>query len=199
MGAVTAASYVKNLPLYDSASEQPTSLPIILKPNIGYWAPFDHNALIPTCSSSSSTFLLLHGSSAANPNSGSLSSTSSPPCGTCIYKCAQWDDWIIRLAQFAVEQHNHKESKHLRYVRVVGVSHTTVSSLLYHITLEAVNVNKPKIYHAIVWMQILKNFMELLVWNPVNDSLWTLGVKSAKVVAEGNLDVPKGLCSVTIH
>lgn len=84
----------------------------ILKPNIGYWAPF---ALIPTCSSSSSTFLLLHGSSAANPNSGSLSSTSSPPCGTFIYKGAQWDDWIIKLAQFAVEQHNHKEVPFLSF------------------------------------------------------------------------------------
>lgn len=71
-------------------------------------------------------------------------------------------------------------------MRVVGASHTTVSSLLYHITLEAVNVNKPKIYHAIVWMQILKNFMELLVWNPVNDSLWTLGVKSGKCIQVQN-------------
>lgn len=93
----------------------------ILKPSIGYWAPFDHSALIPTSSSSSSTFLLLHGSSAANPNSGSPSSTSSPPCGTCIYKGAQWDDWIIRLAQFAVEQHNHKEVPFFLFLQEIHI------------------------------------------------------------------------------
>ncbi|PQM39359.1 cysteine proteinase inhibitor 12 isoform X2 [Prunus yedoensis var. nudiflora] len=91
---------------------------------------------------------------------------------------AHEDDWIIRLAKFAVEQHNFKESKNLQYVRVLGASHTMVSSILYHITLETVDATKPKIYHAVVWLQILKNFMELLAWKPVNDRLSVLGVKS---------------------
>ncbi|RXI00491.1 hypothetical protein DVH24_000725 [Malus domestica] len=86
----------------------------MLKPNNDFWAPFDHDTLLRTCS-------LLH---------GSPSSSAPPPCGgTSIYMGAHKDDWIITLAQFA--------SKHLRYVRVVRASHTTVSSLLYHITLEA--------------------------------------------------------------
>lgn len=69
-------------------------------------------------------------------------------------------------------------SKNLQYVRVLGASHTMVSSILYHITLETVDATKPKIYHAVVWLQILKNFMELLAWKPVNDRLSVLGVKS---------------------
>lgn len=67
-------------------------------------------------------------------------------------------------------------------MRVVGASHTTVSSILYHITLEAVDANRPKICHAVVWLQILKNFMELLVWNPVNDRLSVLDVKCGESI-----------------
>ncbi|CAL2224636.1 unnamed protein product [Prunus armeniaca] len=156
---------------------------LMLKPYIGFYALLNHNALIPiSSSSSSSAFVFLHGSpsfSSANPISGSQSCTTSPPCGgTCIYMGAHEDDWIIRLAKFAVEQHNFKESKNLQYVRVLGASHTMVSSILYHITLETVDATKPKIYHAVVWLQILKNFMELLAWKPVNDRLSVLGVKS---------------------
>lgn len=65
-------------------------------------------------------------------------------------------------------------------MRVLGASHTMVSSILYHITLETVDATKPKIYHAVVWLQILKNFMELLAWKPVNDRLSVLGVKSGE-------------------
>ncbi|XP_021810724.1 cysteine proteinase inhibitor 12-like isoform X1 [Prunus avium] len=156
---------------------------LMLKPYIGFCALLNHNALIPiSSSSSSSAFVFLHGSpsfSSANPISGSQSCTTSPPCGgTSIYMGAHEDDWIIRLAKFAVEQHNFKESKNLQYVRVLGASHTMVSSILYHITLETVDATKPKIYHAVVWLQILKNFMELLAWKPVNDRLSVLGVKS---------------------
>lgn len=63
-------------------------------------------------------------------------------------------------------------------MRVLGASHTMVSSILYHITLVTVDAIKLKIYRAVVWLQILKNFMELLAWKPVNDRLSVLGVKS---------------------
>ncbi|XP_009374588.2 uncharacterized protein LOC103963495 isoform X2 [Pyrus x bretschneideri] len=111
---------IGNLQICTATSSRPLTnhTHLMLKANNGFWAPFDHNTLLRTCS------LLL----------GSPSSSAPPPCGgTSIYMGAHKDDWIITLAQFAVDQHNHKE--------------------------------------------ILKNFMELLVWNPVNDRLSVHGVK----------------------
>lgn len=63
-------------------------------------------------------------------------------------------------------------------MRVVGASHTGLSSLLYHITLEAVtDGRKQKIFHAVVWLQLWKNLMELLVWKSVHDALSAVGIK----------------------
>ena len=65
----------------------------------------------------------------------------------------------------------------LQFVRVVGASHTGASSLLYHINLEATEAQKQKIYHTVVWLQLWRNLMELLVWKPVHDALSAVGVK----------------------
>lgn len=65
----------------------------------------------------------------------------------------------------------------LQFVRVVGASHTGASSLLYHITLEATDAKKQKIFHTVVWLQLWRNFMELLVWKPVAEALSAVGVK----------------------
>ncbi|KAA8527930.1 hypothetical protein F0562_035201 [Nyssa sinensis] len=72
---------------------------------------------------------------------------------------------------------NENQYVHLQFVRVVGASHTGLSSCLYYITLEATDARKEKIYHAVVWLQLWKNLMELLVWKPVNDALSAVGVK----------------------
>ncbi|CAK9182872.1 unnamed protein product, partial [Ilex paraguariensis] len=65
----------------------------------------------------------------------------------------------------------------LRFARVVGASHTGSSNLLYHITLEATDAHMQKIYHAVVWLQLWRNLMDLLVWRRVNDALSAVGVK----------------------
>ncbi|KAL3507337.1 hypothetical protein ACH5RR_032719 [Cinchona calisaya] len=96
--------------------------------------------------------------------------------GTSIYKGAQKDEWIICLAKFAVNQHNQNQ-----FIRVVGASHTAPSSLLYHITLEAKEARRQKIYHTVVWLQLWKNFMDLLTWKPVHDALSVVGVKRGDV------------------
>lgn len=97
--------------------------------------------------------------------------------GTTIYKGAQKDEWIITLAKFAVNNRNENQNVNLQFVRVVGASHTGASSLLYHITLEATDAKKQKIFHTVVWLQLWRNFMELLVWKPVAEALSAVGVK----------------------
>ncbi|KAF5942019.1 hypothetical protein HYC85_019662 [Camellia sinensis] len=97
--------------------------------------------------------------------------------GTSIYKGAHKDDWIITLAKFAVTKHNENQNVHLQFVRVVGASHTGASCVLYHITLVATDARRQKIFHTVVWLQLWRNLMELLVWKPVNDALSAVGVK----------------------
>ncbi|KAL1804077.1 hypothetical protein ACET3Z_032724 [Daucus carota] len=100
--------------------------------------------------------------------------------GPVIYHGAQEDDWIISLAKFGVSTRNENEinlNGELKFVRVVGASHTGLSSMLYHITLEASDGKRPRICHAVVWLQPLKNSMELLVWRRVHDALSAIGVK----------------------
>ncbi|KAI8004781.1 hypothetical protein LOK49_LG08G02432 [Camellia lanceoleosa] len=97
--------------------------------------------------------------------------------GTSIYKGAHKDDWIITLAKFAVTKHNEKQNVHLQFVRVLGASHTGASCILYHITLVATDARRRKIFHTVVWLQLWRNLMELLVWNPVNDALSAVGMK----------------------
>lgn len=65
-------------------------------------------------------------------------------------------------------------------MRVVGASHTGLSSLLYHITLEATEGRRHRIFHAVVWLQPLKNSKEVLVWKRVYDALATIGIKCGK-------------------
>ncbi|KAM7488773.1 hypothetical protein LguiB_026257 [Lonicera macranthoides] len=145
---------------------------------LNLWGPHNPNLWNPLSSSSSSIPIssYLHSnaiaSSIPNPARNGIKTL-----GTSIYKDAQKDEWIITLAQFAVNQHNHRQDAHLEFVRVVGASHTGMSNLLYHITLEAKHARKQKIYHAVVWLQLWKNLMELLVWNTVNDALSAIGVK----------------------
>ncbi|GAV67682.1 Cystatin domain-containing protein [Cephalotus follicularis] len=145
----------------------------LIKPKFGLWGLCNYNLLNLTCCSYSYV-LQLHESSST---SKSGSQTETPLVGTCIYKGAQQDEWIINLAHFAIRSQNENESKRLQFVRVIGASYTMVSSILYYITLEATEAKKHNIYHAVVWMQLLKQIMELLEWKPVDDRLSALGVK----------------------
>ncbi|KAM1101228.1 hypothetical protein ACFX1Q_008316 [Malus domestica] len=71
-----------------------------------FWAPFDHNTLLRTCS-------LLQ---------GSPSFSAPPPCdGTNIYIGAHKDDWIITLAQFAGDHEDVDTEKVLKgQIKVQG-------------------------------------------------------------------------------
>ncbi|KAM7485720.1 hypothetical protein LguiA_001729 [Lonicera macranthoides] len=144
------------------------------------WGPHNPNLWNPLSSSSSSSSIPISSYLHSNATASSIPNAAGDgikTLGTSIYKGAQKDEWIITLAQFAVNQHNHRQDAHLEFVRVVGASHTGMSNLLYHITLEAKHARKQKIYHTVVWLQLWKNLMELLVWNTVNDALSAIGVK----------------------
>lgn len=143
-----------------------------LSPPVGHFG-----SRSPLSSSSSSIYSLWTPKSSSIP----VPLFDSRCCRPSVYDGAWNDDWIIALAKFAVDQHNHDKSMHLQFVRVVGASYTKVSSLLYYVTLEATVAGRQKIYHAILWMQIFRNLMELLACKPVNDSLSAVGVKRGDV------------------
>uniref|UniRef100_A0A5B7BU67 Cysteine proteinase inhibitor n=1 Tax=Davidia involucrata TaxID=16924 RepID=A0A5B7BU67_DAVIN len=149
-------------------------------PKMGLWGPLNQNLWNSSSSSSSSSCYLHRHWSSILPTTGDgiKPVDDTVLCGgTNIYKGAQTDDWIISLAKFAVDKQNENQNVHLQFVRVVGASHAGLSSCLYYITLEATDARKQKIYHTVVWLQLWKNLMELLVWKPVSDALSAVGVK----------------------
>ncbi|CAK9141445.1 unnamed protein product [Ilex paraguariensis] len=149
--------------------------------NVGLWGLLNQNLWNPTSSSSSSScYVHHHGSSIPNRLVDEIKTQDESKAflgGTSIYKGAHKDEWIISLAKFAVNKQNENEKDQLRFARVVGASHTGSSNLLYHITLEATDAHMQKIYHAVVWLQLWRNLMDLLVWRRVNDALSAVGVK----------------------
>ncbi|XP_059651642.1 cysteine proteinase inhibitor 3-like [Cornus florida] len=148
-------------------------------PTIGVWGSVKQSLWRNPSSSCSCSCLQRNGSSISGPV-GEVIRTQDDTVrlgGTSIYEGAQEDEWIISLAKSAINQHNQNQNGELQFVRVVGASHTGASSLLYHITLVATNARKQKIYHTVVWLQLWRNLMELLVWKPVNDALSAVGVK----------------------
>ncbi|GAV86994.1 Cystatin domain-containing protein [Cephalotus follicularis] len=76
---------------------------------------------------------------------------------------------IESLARFAVQEHNKKENSLLEFARVLKAKEQVVSGMMYHLTLEAIDAGKKKIYEAKVWVKPWMNFKQLLEFKSAND------------------------------
>nr|WFP52521.1 cystatin [Aristotelia chilensis] len=88
---------------------------------------------------------------------------------------------IESLARFAVQEHNNKENSLLEFARVLKAKEQVVAGTMYHLTLEAIDAGKKKIYEAKVWVKPWMNFKQLQEFKHAQDgpSVTTsnLGVK----------------------
>ncbi|CAL9078852.1 unnamed protein product [Musa textilis] len=75
-----------------------------------------------------------------------------------------------QLARFAVDEHNKKENALLEFVRVVKAKEQVVAGTLHHLTVEAVDAGKKKVYEAKVWVKPWLNFKELQEFRHAADS-----------------------------
>ncbi|RWV83646.1 hypothetical protein BHE74_00053358 [Ensete ventricosum] len=75
-----------------------------------------------------------------------------------------------QLARFAVDEHNKKENALLEFVRVVKAKEQVVAGTLHHLTVEAVDAGKKKVYKAKVWVKPWLNFKELQEFRHAADS-----------------------------
>ncbi|KAK3446506.1 hypothetical protein EUGRSUZ_A02184 [Eucalyptus grandis] len=78
------------------------------------------------------------------------------PGGVHNCKGSQNSAQIEGLARFAVEEHNKNENALLEFARALKAKELVVAGTLYHLTLEAVDSGKKKIYEAKVWLQEFK-------------------------------------------
>ncbi|CAO2203173.1 unnamed protein product [Urochloa humidicola] len=65
------------------------------------------------------------------------------------------------LGRFAVEEHNKRQNALLEFVRVVEAKEQVVAGTLHHLTLEAIEAGKKKVYEAKVWVKPWLDFKEL--------------------------------------
>ncbi|KAJ3695361.1 hypothetical protein LUZ60_000738 [Juncus effusus] len=77
---------------------------------------------------------------------------------------------IEELARFAVEEHNKKENALLEFVRVLHAKEQVVAGTLHHLTVEAIDSGKKKIYDAKVWVKPWLGFKELQEFTHKGDS-----------------------------
>ncbi|KAF5937717.1 hypothetical protein HYC85_025223 [Camellia sinensis] len=77
---------------------------------------------------------------------------------------------IESIGRFAVQEHNKKENALLEFARVVKAKEQVVSGKMYHLTLEAVDAGKKKIYEAKVWVKPWMNFKQLQEFKHTHDS-----------------------------
>ncbi|GAB4851801.1 hypothetical protein Ancab_031200 [Ancistrocladus abbreviatus] len=76
---------------------------------------------------------------------------------------------IESLARFAVEEHNKRENAVLVFLRVLKVKEQLVAGKMYHLTLEAIDAGKKKIYDAKVWVKPWMNFKQLQEFKHAKD------------------------------
>lgn len=76
---------------------------------------------------------------------------------------------IDNLARFAIQEHNKKENTLFEFVRVVKAQEQVVAGTLHHITLEAVDAGKKKLYEAKVLVKPWMNFKELQEFKHAGD------------------------------
>ncbi|XP_073063233.1 cysteine proteinase inhibitor-like [Primulina eburnea] len=77
---------------------------------------------------------------------------------------------IEDLARFAVEEHNKKQNALLEFKNVKNVKQQVVAGTMYHITLEATDGGKKKVYEAKVWVKQWMNFKEVQEFKHVGDA-----------------------------
>uniref|UniRef100_A0A1D1Y3V9 Cysteine proteinase inhibitor n=1 Tax=Anthurium amnicola TaxID=1678845 RepID=A0A1D1Y3V9_9ARAE len=77
---------------------------------------------------------------------------------------------VEELARFAVDEHNKKENAFLEFSRVVKAKQQTVQGVMYHLTVEAIEGGKKKLYEAKVWVRAWLNSKQLHEFNPAGDS-----------------------------
>ncbi|CAL4976899.1 unnamed protein product [Urochloa decumbens] len=65
------------------------------------------------------------------------------------------------LGRFAVDEHNKRQNALLEFVRVVEAKEQVVAGTLHHLTLEAIEAGKKKVYEAKVWVKPWLDFKEL--------------------------------------
>ncbi|KAL4310728.1 hypothetical protein GQ457_01G048440 [Hibiscus cannabinus] len=68
---------------------------------------------------------------------------------------------VQELGRFAVDEHNKKENGMVEFVRVVKAAEQVVAGTLHHLTVEATDAGKKKLYEAKVWVKPWMNFKEL--------------------------------------
>ncbi|KAF9603207.1 hypothetical protein IFM89_034540 [Coptis chinensis] len=76
-------------------------------------------------------------------------------------ECSQNSVEIESLTKFAVDKHNKKENALLEFARVVKAKEQVVSGTMHHLTLEAIDVGKKKIYKTIPKNSSKKQYTKL--------------------------------------
>lgn len=74
------------------------------------------------------------------------------------------------LARFAVDEHNKRENALLELVRVVEAKEQVVAGTLHHLTLEAIEAGRKKVYEAKVWVKPWLDFKELQEFRHAGDA-----------------------------
>ncbi|KAI3444285.1 hypothetical protein Pfo_000950 [Paulownia fortunei] len=77
---------------------------------------------------------------------------------------------IESIGRFAVQEHNNNQNTFLEFARVVKAKEQVVAGKMYHLTLEAVDGGKKKIYEAKVWVKPWMNFKQLQEFKQAHDS-----------------------------
>lgn len=74
------------------------------------------------------------------------------------------------LGRFAVDEHNKKQNALLEFAKVVKAQEQLVAGTLHHLTIEAIEAGKKKLYEAKVWVKPWIDFKELQEFKHVGDA-----------------------------
>lgn len=85
-------------------------------------------------------------------------------------QCAQNSAETEALARFAVDDHNKKENALLEFVRVVKAKEQVVAGTMHHLTVEAIDAGKKKLYEAKVWVKPWLGFKEVQEFKHAGDA-----------------------------
>ncbi|KAJ7527609.1 hypothetical protein O6H91_16G088200 [Diphasiastrum complanatum] len=76
---------------------------------------------------------------------------------------------VQEAAKFAVDEHNRKHNAGLVYSKVVHAQSQVVAGSMFHLTVEALHEEKPKLFHAKVWTKPWENHISLQEFKPVHE------------------------------
>ncbi|XP_050235028.1 cysteine proteinase inhibitor 6 [Mercurialis annua] len=93
---------------------------------------------------------------------------------------------IDGLARFAVDEHNKKENAMVEFARVVKAKEQVVAGTVHHLTIEAIEAGKKKIYEAKVWVKPWLNFKELQEFKHAGDAASSITSSDLGVKREGH-------------